>query len=72
MQQRSIFIANTVYLSFLLYGINRPQFIICEISIMIVCIMCSTMSLIITLLYKQPSFNTYIHTFGCNMPMVLI
>ena len=42
------------------------------ISTMIVCIMCPTMSLIATLLFKEPSFGTWVHTFGCNMPMALI
>lgn len=31
-----------------------------------------TMSLIATLLFKEPSFGTWVHTFGCNMPMALI
>lgn len=51
---------------------DRPQIITYAISTMIVCIMCPTMSLIATLLFKQPSFGTWIHTFGCNMPMALI
>lgn len=51
---------------------DRPQIITYAISTMIVCIMCPTMSLIATLLFKQPSFGTWIQTFGCNMPMALI
>ncbi|WP_191400266.1 DUF2798 domain-containing protein [Flavonifractor sp. An306] len=51
---------------------DRPQFITYSISTMIVCIMCPTMSLIATLLFKEPSFGTWVHTFGCNMPMALI
>lgn len=51
---------------------DRPQFITYAISTMIVCIMCPTMSLIATLLFKEPSFGTWVHTFGCNMPMALI
>lgn len=51
---------------------DRPQFITYAISLMIVCIMCPTMSLIATLLFKQPSFGTWIHTFGCNLPMALL
>ena len=51
---------------------DRPQLITYAISTMIVCIMCPTMSLIATLLFKQPSFGTWVHTFGCNMPMALI
>lgn len=50
---------------------DRPQFITYAISLMIVCIMCPTMSLIATLLFKQPSFGTWIQTFGCNLPMAL-
>ena len=48
---------------------DRPQFITYAISTMIVCIMCPTMSLIATLLFKEPSFGTWVHTWGCNMPM---
>ena len=51
---------------------DRPQFITYAISTMIVCIMCPTMSLIATLLFKEPSFGAWAHTFGCNMPMALI
>lgn len=51
---------------------DRPQFITYAISTMIVCIMCPTMSLIATLLFKEPSFGTWIQTFGMNMPMALI
>lgn len=51
---------------------DRPQFITYAISAMIVCIMCPLMSLIATLLFKQPSLGTWVHTFGCNMPMALI
>lgn len=51
---------------------DRPQFITYAISTMIVCIMCPTMSLIATLLFKKPSFGAWIQTFGMNMPMALI
>ena len=51
---------------------DRPQFITYAISTMIVCLMCPTMSLIATLLFKEPSFGTWVHTFGCNLPMALI
>ena len=51
---------------------DRPIVIILAISPMIVCIMCPTMSLIATLLFKQPSFGTWVHTFGCNLPMALL
>ena len=51
---------------------DRPQIIAYAISTMIVCLMCPTMSLIATLLFKQPSFGTWVQTWGCNMPMALI
>lgn len=51
---------------------DRPIVIILTISTMIVCIMCPTMSLIATLLFKQSSFGTWVHTFGCNLPMALL
>ena len=50
---------------------DRPQFITYAISLMIVCIMCPVMSLVATLLFKEPSFGTWVHTFGCNFPMAL-
>ena len=36
---------------------------------MIICIMCPIMSLVATLLFKEPSFGTWAHTFGRNLPM---
>lgn len=51
---------------------DRPIVIILAISTMIVCIMCPTMSLVATLLFKQPSFGTWVHTFGCNLPMAML
>ena len=51
---------------------DRPQFITYAISTMIVCLMCPTMSLIATLLFKEPSFGTWVQTWGMNMPMALI
>lgn len=51
---------------------DRPQFITYAISTMIVCIMCPTMSLIATLLFKAPSLGAWVQTFGINMPMALI
>ena len=41
---------------------DRPQFITYAISLMIVCIMCPVMSLVATLLFKEPSFGTWVHT----------
>ena len=51
---------------------DRPQFITYAISLMIICIMCPVMSLVATVLFKEnPSFGTWVHTWGCNMPMAL-
>ena len=50
---------------------DRPQFITYAISLMIVCIMCPVMSLIATVLFKEPGFGTWVHTWGYNMPMAL-
>lgn len=47
---------------------DRPQFITYAISLMIVCIMCPVMSLIATVLFKEPGFGTWVHTWGCNCP----
>ena len=33
--------------------------------------LCPVMSLVATLLFKEPSFGTWVHTWGCNMPMAL-
>ena len=53
------------------FSFMRPQFITYATSLMIVCIMCPVMSLIATVLFKEPSFGTWVHTFGCNFPMAL-
>lgn len=37
---------------------DRPQFITYAISLMIVCIMCPVMSLVATILFKEPGFGT--------------
>ena len=50
---------------------DSPQFITYAISLMIVCIMCPIMSLVATVLFKEPSFGMWAHTFGCNFPMAL-
>ena len=41
------------------------------ISICICCIMCPTMSLIATFLFKEPSFGTWIKTWAMNFPMAI-
>lgn len=51
---------------------DRPQIITYAISTMIVCIMCPTMSLIATLLFKTPNFGIWVQTWGLNMPVALI
>lgn len=51
---------------------DRPQFITYAVSLAIVCVMCPVMSLIATLLFKTPSFGTWVSTFALNMPMALI
>jgi hypothetical protein len=50
---------------------DRPQFITYAISICICCIMCPTMSLIATLLFKTPSFGTWVQTWAMNFPMAI-
>jgi hypothetical protein len=50
---------------------DRPQFITYAISICICCIMCPTMSLIATFLFKEPSFPTWIQTWAMNFPMAI-
>ena len=51
---------------------DRPQFITYAISLMILCIMCPTMSLLATLLFQQPSFFAWLQTFALNLPMALL
>lgn len=51
---------------------NRPQVITFAISTMIVAIMCPTMSLVATLLFKEPSLGTWVQTFGLNLPAALL
>lgn len=50
---------------------DRPQFITYAISICICCIMCPVMSLIATILFKEPSFGTWVKTFALNFPMAI-
>lgn len=50
---------------------DRPQFITYAISICICCIMCPIMSLVATILFKTPSFGTWIQTWGLNFPMAI-
>lgn len=36
------------------------------------CIMCPVMSLIAKLLFKEPDFETWVQTFGMNLPCALL
>ena len=51
---------------------DRPALIACSISFCICCIMCPVMSLIATLLFKEPDFGTWVQTFGMNLPCALL
>ncbi len=51
---------------------DRPIAITVAISTMIVCIMCPVMSLVATILFKEPSFGTWVQTWGMNMPVAFI
>ena len=43
---------------------DRPQFITYAISICICCIMCPVMSLVATILFKEPSFGMWVKTWA--------
>ncbi len=52
---------------------DRPQFITYAISICICCIMCPTMSLIATILFKDTKdFGTWIQSWAMNFPMAIL
>lgn len=51
---------------------DRPQFITYAISLCICCIMCPVMSLIATLLFKEPGFGTWVQTWGMNLPCAVL
>lgn len=51
---------------------DRPQVITYAISLCICCIMCPIMSLIATVLFKQPSFGTWVQTWGMNLPCAVL
>ena len=53
-------------------GVTNATFVMAlhEMPIMVP-IMCPVMSLIATVLFKEPGFGTWVHTWGCNMPMAL-
>ena len=47
---------------------DRPQFITYAISICICCIMCPVMSLVATILFKEPSFGMWVKTWAYEFP----
>ena len=51
---------------------DRAAFITYAISICICCMMCPIMSLIATILFKEPSFTTWIETTAMNFPMAIL
>jgi hypothetical protein len=51
---------------------DRPQFITYAISICICCIMCPVMSFVATILFKEPSFGTWVKTWAMNFPMAIL
>ena len=52
---------------------DRPQFITYAISFCICAMMCPIMSLIATILFKDnPSFATFIQTWGMNLPAAFL
>lgn len=51
---------------------DRPAFITYAISLCICCIMCPVMSGIATFLFKQPSFGTWVQTWGMNFPCAVL
>ena len=51
---------------------DRPQIITYAISICICCIMCPVMSLVATILFKEPSFGMWVKTWAMNFPMAIL
>ena len=51
---------------------DRPQVITYAISLCICCIMCPVMSLIATLLFKEPGVGTWVQTWGMNFPCAVL
>lgn len=51
---------------------DRPQFITYAISICICCIMCPVMSLVATILFKEPSFGMWVKIWAMNFPMAIL
>lgn len=51
---------------------DRPAFIAAAISFCICCIMCPIMSLIATIMFKEPSLAVWIQTWALNLPCALL
>jgi magnesium-transporting ATPase (P-type) len=56
---------------FVRQGRDNPLLVTLAVSGCTVMVMCPSMSLIATVLFKEPGFGTWVHTWGCNMPMAL-
>ena len=55
-------------------GVDKPVFVILAISCMIVCLMCPMMSLVVTILFKNPGSQivaVWLQTAAMNFPMAL-
>ena len=55
-------------------GVDKPVFVILAISCMIVCLMCPMMSLVATILFKNPGSQivaVWLQTAAMNFPMAL-
>lgn len=67
-------LATKLAFRFIRPGVDNPFFITLAISSMIVCIMCPTMSMIATLLFKNPGKEivaVWLQTTAMNFPMAL-
>lgn len=51
---------------------DRPAFIAAAISFCICCIMCPIMSLIATIMFKEPSLAVWIQTWALDLPCALL
>ena len=56
---------------FVRQGRDNPLLVTLAVSGCTVMVMCPSMSLIATALFKEPGFGTWVHTWGYNMPMAL-
>ena len=68
-------LATKLAFRFIRPGVDNPFFITLAISSMIVCIMCPTMSMIATLLFKNPGKEivaVWLQTTAMNFPMAIV